>query len=429
MSSRPGTGACAPPTMLFNTTLEPSLVPLCLSAFAKPRHGEDNCPSDLTWGCVSSLSMSILAGLTLLATIALGCSTVVRQGSVWIQGIYFVTFVESFLLFLRYLAVADDLLVIVSESLEAGVMVVTSYFLASICEQLYRGYGDGVLTEDDDSGKMGMRERTETRNRRVLYFLVLPVDIFLGVGILVTATLSLTGMGSNLDCHRFSWLLISTFRTLAVTLCVISAVLIHRKLRYAEVSETYRQNRTRLVWFIVGTFLFATIVELGNDIWGLVNRSNSSCYAWAGKSVSHTDSSDNGDFVALRICVRVFKFFVPMWSIVLLFRALLPSRHDGRVQRKMSWATHSDAASVLSSHGGSPDGRDIGWIQRPSYNVRHIESSVGSHGGILSGDDAPSLFGSLGRNYDDEFSESNHVRPLLSTSPHSPKFSKQNSIQ
>ena len=106
--------------------------------------------------------------------------------------------------------------------------------------------------------------------------------------VLSSTVLSLVGaFGSDVDCYRGAWITISSFRTVAVALSVGAAVLIHRKLARATVSDTYRRSKTRLVWFVVGVFLLATLVELGNDIWGVVTTSGGhACYAWAARSVS-----------------------------------------------------------------------------------------------------------------------------------------------
>ena len=450
MCSTPLSGA------LFNATAEPALFPSCALAFSCPTSSSSSCSSSsssyLTWGCVSATGMCVLALCTLLLTLVLGCSGVVRTGSGYIQAMYAVTLAEAALLSLRFLALPDDRLVIAAEALEAGVMVATAWFLAWIAEQLYR-------EEEDVESKSTTTTEQNIRNQKMLWYAVAPLVCCLGAGILATAVLALSGvLGSDLDCHRGAWIMISSFRTLAVAVSVGAAVLIHNKLGRESVSEAYRQSKTRLVWFVVGVFLMATLVELGNDVWGAVTTSSGqACYAWAARSISD-GTGGGGSFLVLRICVRTVKYFVPMWSIVVLFRALLPARHDGREQRTMSWASHmSDVRSELSSPSsarrgvlGGGEGMAVdglggggggGWGHRPrrDVSVSGFESSLGSKGGFLSGGVPSSFFDSNGGPgggdeegiFDGDDLDS-RIAPLLSSSPlhqHSPPFVRESSIQ
>ena len=103
-------------TLLLNMTTEPSLQQ-CIPAFqAAP---SASCPSLVTWGCYSVLSMTVLASCTLLFVLFFSCAQSVREGSLWIQTIYGATLLQGVLYVTRYAFVPNDLLVIAATTVES----------------------------------------------------------------------------------------------------------------------------------------------------------------------------------------------------------------------------------------------------------------------------------------------------------------------
>ena len=333
-------------TLLLNLTTEPSLQQ-CIPAFqAAP---SASCPSLVTWGCYSVLSMTVLASCTLLIVLFFSCAQSVREGSLWIQTIYGATLLQGVLYVTRYAFVPNDLLVIAATTVESEVIVIAAYILTWICVELH-------TTRSNLSDTPSYMERV-ARN------VVVPFLVVVGITLVVLLVLTILGLfGNENNCHQLAWFLISSLRASCVIVSTVSAVLIQKKMSTMAVSEGYRKSKVRMVWLVAFVFVFATLVELGNDAWAatrpLDEHGGGACWKWSSISIDVFTHGDDGPMVSLRVLVRTCKFFLPMWAVLAFFKALMPERQVKN--RAMSWASgigggdNEDEWSVIS--GCTPRG-------------------------------------------------------------------------
>lgn len=299
-------------------SIEPALATNCIPAFHMPRQytrvGNDTlvaCRSPVTWGCYEAIAMTVLAAVSEFILVTMSCSHIVRDGSMWIKTIYGSTVLQSTLILVRVLFIMDDRLIVASETLEGLVVVLAGYILSWIATQLYE-------------------------NKRFLYRIAYPIllvttAIHIGALLMSVIGVSITigppDQRSDLiqsDCHELSWIFLSGSRLFAVILCLVCAACIHKRLYQEQVSVFWREAKTKLVWCVAGIFTGAAFVEIGDDM----NRAFArDCDAWITVSVSSTWPLGN---LIVRLIARIIKFFLPMWTVVILFRALMPAREVKR---------------------------------------------------------------------------------------------------
>jgi hypothetical protein len=268
--------------------------------------------------------MSLISGLTFLVIVSLGCTQSVRGGTLWIQLIYFATLAEALLYSIRYMFVPNDLLVIAAATIEAQVVVMAAYILASICIELY------ATTNIRDQFYI-----------QIIHKAVLPLLGVMCFSLGLTFIFTMVGdLGSSQTCHQLAWALISSFRAVCVLVCAIAAGFIQHKMNLVEVSEGYRQSKTRTLWCVATIFILATMVELGNDAWGIGSNAPGQvgeCWEWASVSIDQHIDGDTTLMLVVRVLVRAVKFFLPMWTVMVFFKALKPERQVR--DRTMSWAS------------------------------------------------------------------------------------------
>jgi hypothetical protein len=368
---------------LFNLTEEPSVLQ-CFPAFQRQVNTTSICQySRVTWGCWSVLSMSVISCITLIAILSMGCLRIVREGTIWIQVIYIATVIQGLLYSIRYLFVANDILVIAATTIESQVVVITAFILCSICNQLY----------DDESSQAKA-------------CFVSSLLAFMSVCLIMTFILSAFTeiLGNSNNCHQAAWILLSCFRVVCVINCAIAAGFIQKKMNQVVVSESYRKSKTRTLWFVAVIFLVAAAVALANDIFGVLETSSTSvpnvsetCWKWASVSVDLNTENNSAVMLTLRILVRTVKFFLPMWTVMIFFKALMPERQVR--DRNISWASgvggQDDEWSTISGYQppqtspfdgtGRKDGSGSHLYEEPPSNGRmDIVGMLRSNGGGIN---------------------------------------------
>jgi hypothetical protein len=267
----------------------------------------------------------------------------------WIQTIYGATLLQGVLYVTRYAFVPNDLLVIAATTVESEVIVIAAYILTWICVELH-------TTRSNLSDTPSYMERV-ARN------VVVPFLVVVGITLVVLLVLTILGLfGNENNCHQLAWFLISSLRASCVIVSTVSAVLIQKKMSTMAVSEGYRKSKVRMVWLVAFVFVFATLVELGNDAWAATRppdeHGGGACWKWSSISIDVFTHGDDGPMVSLRVLVRTCKFFLPMWAVLAFFKALMPERQVKN--RAMSWASgigggdNEDEWSVIS--GCTPRG-------------------------------------------------------------------------
>ena len=327
----------------LNGTQEPSFN-LCLAAFRSTT--PPGCPSAITWGCYSTLSMSILSILTLILILSMAMSQIIREGSMWVKIIYSFTFLEAVLYVIRYVAFPNDLLIILANTIESEVVVIVAYALTWICIELHTTHASHSNGNDsDDQTYVAVATKC-----------VLPTLGVMALALVVTLILTFVNvLGTSETCHQLEWFFISAFRFVCVVLCTISAGLIQKNMNRMTVSESYRRNKTLLIWCIAAIFIVASVVELGNDLWAAITTNsdpNVECWKWSSISIDSNKYGNGTSMLSLRVIVRTLKFFLPMWAVVIFFRVLMPERQVLGRNRTSSWASsqQDDAWSNISGY-------------------------------------------------------------------------------
>eukprot|EP00128_Syssomonas_multiformis_P007539 Colp12_sorted_trinity150504_noHs@33500 len=117
----------------------------------------------------------------------------------------------------------------------------------------------------------------------------------------------------SVDCHEKHWVIFSASQ---LALSFVSAGfgwLITVKLRGSTMSAGYRQRKIAEVWALICVYAIAAIISFVYDMVVLLN-SKDDCNNWFG-------DNNRIDSTLTIIVLKVFSTFVPIWAMLLVFRA------------------------------------------------------------------------------------------------------------
>jgi hypothetical protein len=318
------------------------------------------------WGCVLSIFLTIVGVVTMIALLMLCRAHIIVDGSRTTRLIFFFTTLSCLLFIVERVLYGDPRIFAGVELLEGMVSITVSFVLASIWSRV--------------------TGRPEYIKRFVMPFFSLFVTsicvVFL-LGVLgvfhhttqdtpprhqkngTNATKVIipgTSMAVVLDCYDDTWVLFSILESVVVTMSLVSAAGITKKLKEMTLSETYRRRKMKEIWGVAVIYSLSVYVTLICSIFeqGKKSPEGNNCAHWSSELLEADTVADALPKLLGSATLFILDTFVPMWSVVLLIRYLFPMQEKSRRTSSWSGDEYVGRDHLMASFDEQSDQQEVG---------------------------------------------------------------------